>query len=266
MRSIVSCEASAQERRERGHGAQGTTLTQKLACRVEEIVAHGDRVYTVALRPERPAPRFHAGQFLHLALDPYDPTRFWPDSRVFSIASPPSQPDLLRISYSVRGRFTERMERDLVEGQQVWIKMPYGDFVIGRGADVVLLAGGTGISAFTAFLESLTADAGHSVTLAYGARTERLLIYRDVVERCARRVPALHAVYFVEDLSADDSDPGGAPRRAGRISVEALWPGLPRPFASAFYISGPPLMLQTVSQDLRTRGIAEEAIHIDAWE
>ena len=136
-------------------------MTQKLACRVEQIVAHGDGVYTLALRPERPAPRFRAGQFLHLALDPYDPTRFWPDSRVFSIASPPSQPDLLRISYSVRGRFTARMERELVEGQQVWIKMPYGDFVIGGGADVVLFAGGTGISAFTAYLESLPqADAG----------------------------------------------------------------------------------------------------------
>ena len=266
MRSTVSCVASARGRREHGHGAQGTTLTQKLACRVEEVVSHGDRVFTVALRPERRAPRFRAGQFLHLALDAYDPTRFWPDSRVFSIASPPSQPDLLRISYSVRGRFTERMERELVEGEQVWIKMPYGDFVIGREADVVLFAGGTGISAFTAFLENLGADSGHSVTLAYGARTDRLLIYRDMVERCASQAPSLRTVYFVEDLDGDDPETAVAPRRAGRVSVEALWPSLPRPFESAFYISGPPLMLQTVSRDLRTRGIATEAIHIDAWE
>ena len=27
-------------------------------------------------------------------------------------------------------QFTARMERDLVEGREVWVKMPYGDFVI----------------------------------------------------------------------------------------------------------------------------------------
>lgn len=240
-------------------------MTQKLACQVAQIVAHGDGVYTLALRPERPAPRFRAGQFLHLALDPYDPTRFWPDSRVFSIASPPSQPDLLRISYSVRGRFTARMERELAEGQHVWIKMPYGEFVVGEGSDVVLFAGGTGISAFTAYLESLPQAATHTVTLAYGARHDRLLIYRDAVERCATRAPALQALYFVED-PAIGSGREGQSSRVGRVSVAAIWPSLARPLEAAYYISGPPAMLQTVSGDLRAHGISSEAIHIDAWE
>jgi len=57
-------------------------VSQKLPCVVERIVSHGERVYTIALRPDRPAPRFRAGQFLHLALDPYDPSGFWPESRV----------------------------------------------------------------------------------------------------------------------------------------------------------------------------------------
>src|SRR5215210_4075540 len=130
-------------------------MAQKLSCVVEQVVDHGERVYTVALRPERPAPRFRAGQFLHLALDPYDPTGFWPESRVFSIASPPAERELVRITYAVHGRFTARMERDLVEGKAVWIKMPYGDFFIESGPEVVLFAGGTGVTAFTAFLEDL---------------------------------------------------------------------------------------------------------------
>src|SRR6185295_5252980 len=118
-------------------------MAQKLTCVVERIVDHGERVYTLALRPERPVPRFRAGQFLHLALDPYDPTGFWPESRVFSIASPPAARDLVRITYAVHGRFTARMESDLAEGKEIWIKMPYGDFVIENQADVVLFAGGT---------------------------------------------------------------------------------------------------------------------------
>lgn len=241
-------------------------VTQKLGCVVERIVSHGERVYTLALRPERLVPRFRAGQFLHLALDPYDPTGFWPESRVFSIASPPAQRDSVRITYAVHGAFTARMESDLAEGGQVWIKMPYGDFVVGGGADVVLFAGGTGISAFTAFLEGLGDDGTHSVTLAYGARTDRLLIYRDAVERCAKQVPSLEAVYFVEDLPSEGRNTGTDGPHAGRVSVAAIWPRLARPFEAAYYISGPPAMLRTVSEDLRAHGITSEAIHIDAWE
>jgi len=239
-------------------------VTQKLGCVVEQVVAHGERVYTLALRPEKLVPRFRAGQFLHLALDPYDPTGFWPESRVFSIASPPAQRDTVRITYAVHGRFTARMENDLVEGRQVWIKMPYGDFVIDSRADVVLFAGGTGITAFTAFLEGLTPDAHQSVTLAYGARTNSLLIYRDVVERCAQRLQSLDVSYFVEH---DNPLLEGRVRSTpGRVSVEAVWPRLVRPFEASFYISGPPPMLRTIGQDLRARNISPEAIHIDAWE
>lgn len=239
-------------------------MTQKLNCVVERVVDHGERVYTLALRPERPVPRFRAGQFLHLALDPYDPSGFWPESRVFSIASPPAQRDAVRITYAVHGRFTARMENDLVEGRRVWIKMPYGDFVIESGPDVVLFAGGTGITAFTAFLEDLP-PAGHpSVVLAYGARTSRLLIYRDVVERCARRLPSLEVFYFVEGAAGDGSDPSAV--TFGRVSVDAVWPRLRRPSGATFYISGPPSMLKAIGQDLRARHISPEAIHIDAWE
>ena len=242
-------------------------MTQKLACRVERIINHGERVYTVALRPERRAPRFHAGQFLHLALDPYDPSRFWPESRVFSIASSPAERDLLRISYSVRGRFTARMEGGLVEGRQVWIKMPYGEFVVDSRNDVVLFAGGTGISAFTAFLEGLTADASHSVTLAYGARTSDLLICRDIVDRSAKTLSALNVLYFVEDATTVDAPDGDrCSMEVGRVSVAALWPRLVRPLEATHYISGPPAMLLTIGQGLRARGVPPEAIRIDAWE
>jgi ferredoxin-NADP reductase len=237
-------------------------VTQKLGCVVERVVAHGERVYSLALRPEHPVPRFRAGQFLHLALDPYDPSGFWPESRVFSIASPPAQRDTVRITYAVHGRFTTRMETDLVEGRRVWIKMPYGDFVIAGHADVALFAGGTGITAFTAFLEGLTPGEHQSITLAYGARTNGLLIYRDVVERCAQRLPSLEVSYFIEH----DGGIHPPPVMSGRVSVAAVWPRLRRPFDTMYYIAGPPSMLRTIGQDLRARNISPEAIRIDAWE
>jgi ferredoxin-NADP reductase len=233
--------------------------TQKLACRVERIVHHGARVYTLVLRPERRAPRFRPGQFLHLAIDPYDATGFWPESRVFSIASSPLETDRLCITYSVAGRFTARMEAELAEGCQVWVKMPYGDFVVTRATDVVLFAGGTGMTAFTAFLEGCAPTSSQSICLAYGARNRGLLIYRDLVQRCARTLPRLDVSYFVEE-------PGDGGEQIGRVSVAPLWPRIGSPKEANYYISGPPMMLRTVAQDLRDCGIASEAIHIDAWE
>ena len=243
-------------------------VVQKVPCLVEQIINHGEHVYTVTLRSERPAPRFRPGQFLHLALDTYDPSGFWPESRVFSIANSPWPRDLLRISYSVRGRFTTRMEKELVEGGQVWVKMPYGEFVVNNTGDVVLFAGGTGITAFTAFLEGLSPGSRHAVYLAYGARTRSLLIYHDMIQRYSQNVPLLQVSYFVEQESGarPAMKESGGLDNIGRLSVAALWPKIERPKKATYYISGPPAMLQVISQDLRSMDIDAGEIKIDAWE
>ena len=82
---------------------------QKLRCLINKITDHGGHVYTVDLAPERPVPRFKPGQFLHLTLDDYDPSGFWPESRVFSIASSPAQRSDLRIRGDLRVRHPRRL-------------------------------------------------------------------------------------------------------------------------------------------------------------
>jgi ferredoxin-NADP reductase len=236
-------------------------VTQKLECVVEQVIAHGDGVYSAVLRPERPLPRFRAGQFLHLAIDPYDSTGFWPESRVFSIASAPSERDRVRITYAVHGRFTTRMAAALVEGGNVWIKLPYGDFVIDSRTDVALFAGGTGVTAFTAFLASLAPETTQAVVLAYGARSSRLLVYKDLVEQCRARVPNLRVVYFLERDA--EHVPGAVP---GCVSVDEVWPILRAPADTNFYVAGPPAMIDTIGKELRHRHVAAEMIHVDAWQ
>jgi ferredoxin-NADP reductase len=242
-------------------------VARKLHCQVEHVEDHGARVYTVTLRPSQPAPRFRAGQFLHLALDPYDATRFWPESRVFSIASDPAHRERLTISYSVRGKFTSRMEAELVAGREVWLKMPYGKFVVDPHSDAVLFAGGTGITAFTAFIGSLASPTSQSIVLAYGVRTSRLFIYRDLIDRCAMAVGSMDVSYFVEQADGDGDDAAARhDAHVGRVSVDAVWPLVRQADRTDYYISGPPAMLRTIGNDLRARGVAANRIHIDAWE
>jgi len=52
----------------------------KIKCTVSSIINHNDTVSTITLKPSRRLPNFQPGQFLHLALDAYDPTGGGPDS------------------------------------------------------------------------------------------------------------------------------------------------------------------------------------------
>ncbi len=234
-------------------------MPQKVHCTVTQVIDHGEKVYSVFLKPDSLAPRFHAGQFLHLALDPYTPGDFWPESRIFSIASSPQDRSAVRITYAVKGQFTTRMESELQVNRQVWVKLPYGEFTIRPEHDVCLLAGGTGITAFTAFLTGLQADYPHNVYLFYGARRPDLLIYRPLVESAAAKCSKLHPYFLVEE-----GEPHGF--TSGRISAEHIWQNLPNPEEMIYYLSGPPIMLKTLSAALTERCIPSTQILTDAWE
>jgi ferredoxin-NADP reductase len=236
-------------------------MPQKLRCEVVEILDHGEGVYSVFLKPESLAPRFLPGQFLHLALDEYKPGDFWPDSRTFSIASPPADRQLLRITYAVKGQFTRRMEKELLSGRLVWVKMPYGEFIVRTDHnEVCLLAGGTGVTAFTAFLGGLTGESLHMVHFFYGARHPGLLIYRSVVEEASQRCPALD-VHFLAEEGAEKTD-----CLPGLITSATVFRFITDPLAVTYYLAGPPGMVKALVTDLQQDGVAADQIITDAWE
>jgi len=235
---------------------------QKLLCRIENVIDHGEHVYTLSLVPQYPpAPRFKPGQFLHLALDSYNASGFWPESRVFSIASSAGERDKIQVTYSVRGKYTARMEKETVAGRDVWVKMPYGDFIIDVGGPVVLFAGGTGITAFTSLLSELPTGQHCQVTLFYGARQRQLLCYRSLVERCRQNVQGFGAYYFLEKEGqlTENEIPGW-------ISMDHARRLITDPLQAKFYLSGPPPMINALSTQLHEMGIISSSIHVDAWE
>ena len=264
------------------------SMPRRIRCLVEAITDHGERVYSIDLAPVSPVPSFRPGQFLHLTVDDYDPSSFWPESRVFSIANSPRDLRRIHICYSVKGRYTTKMEQVLKVGGEVWIKLPYGDFVIDGASDAVLLAGGTGISAFTAFIEALAPRGSQAVTLLYGARTSRLLLFQNMILAQLAAVPKLNVVFFTETPDEVFAQRMAALARAphcltGRISLDSVLRPLTadvrsltpetRPPSSeicpptpVFYLSGPPVMLASLSEQLKKCGIASERIRTDAWE
>ena len=228
-------------------------VVRRIRCTVRDVRDHGERVYSVHLEPSLPVPRFTPGQFLHLALDPYDADGFWPDSRVFSIASSPDARTNLSITYAVKGAFTTRMEQELIVGAVVWVKLPYGEFVIDPSRDAVLFAGGTGVTAFTAFLGSLLPEHARRIVLFYGARTTDLFVYGRLANGRAAAVLAL-----TSHLVCEATD--------GRLDVDRAWPEIERLSTPVCYLSGPPPMLVALTAQLLGHGVPADDVRIDAWE
>jgi ferredoxin-NADP reductase len=116
-----------------------------------------------------------------------------------------------------------------------------------------MFAGGTGITAFTAFLQSLPPEHPGRVELFYGARTADLFVYGQLVEACARTVPSLRC-----SLVCEETD--------GRLDVGVAWPAIETLRDPLFYLSGPPAMLTALGLQLQAHGVAVEDIRIDAWD
>jgi NAD(P)H-flavin reductase len=240
----------------------------KVQVKVDEIQRHDETVYSVLLRLNgRSLPRIKPGQFLHLALDDYDPAGgFWPDSRVFSLAS--IGEETLQIVYSVKGVYTKRMERELIAGRTVWIKLPYGNFVIDSAASqsggVVLVAGGTGIAPFIPFLENClkkSCDSG-SLRLYYGIRRPTQALFQDLIRRCESALSGFSYVQYIEE--SNDIGTNGRGSRSGRLDIGAIYEESPR--GAVYYLSGPPSMVEIFQESLITRGVDKSAIKIDEWE
>jgi ferredoxin-NADP reductase len=237
----------------------------KLPALVSEVIEHQPDLRSYILTPEKPVPRFRPGQFLHLAIDPYDPARHWPESRAFSIASSPMDRTKLKITVSRKGGFTTRMFDQLSPQARVWIKLPYGSFTpnISEGHEIIMLAGGTGVTPFVSFIEWAAHEniTTHTIQLHYAVRSPELLIYRDQLQACKNKLASLSLTFYAEELN----DYQATDLKAGRISIPVLWNALKAPNSTHVYLSGPQEMINVFRQQFLGLGASNNNIFIDEW-
>ena len=233
----------------------------RIRARVAQVVNHAPGLRSLVLKPDRVVPRFKPGQFLHLALDTWDPSAHWPDSRPLSVASPPESREELRVTVSEVGPFTSRIMAAAV-GDMVWLKMPYGEFVVesSGSAPAVLVGGGTGVAPFVSLATSDSALGG-PVRLLYGVRRPDLLIYGDVFDKAAERNPHLRWEAFVEQ----NAPAGPRDRRLSADAALAAAESTGAPSTAIFYLSGPPEMISALSDGLAEAGVTPDRIRVDAW-
>jgi len=241
-------------------------LPRRVEVSVRRITNHGGSVYTLEFGIPAAYTRFKPGQFTHLTIEPHNPSDgYWPESRVFSIASPPNV-DFVRVVYSVKGKYTSRIRDELRPGSKCWLKLPYGEFVIDSrsisGDFIALVAGGTGISPFIPFLlDKSGRQFKKDILLFYGIRNPALVIFDRELKLALADLPNLEIMLFSEEQTTDKRF------HLGKLNFEVIWRiieqhgGIP-----VFFLSGPPKMIDSFRRSLIHVGLPETCIRIDQWE
>jgi toluene monooxygenase electron transfer component len=145
-------------------------------------------------------------------------------------------------------------------GDVVPIELPYGDMWLRDGQrDVVLTAGGTGISAIVALLRQLAdADATRRVHVFYGANTEDELVCWDELQALVGRVPSARLNGAVARPTSSWSGTTG-------LVTDALRPRLGGLTDAEHYLAGPPVMVDAVLALLHEYNTPINLIHYDRF-
>jgi ferredoxin-NADP reductase len=237
----------------------------KLPARVLEVIQHTDDVKAIVIEPAKRCPAFKPGQFLHLALDPYDPSSNWPESRVFSIASSPMRRETLKIIFSVKGKFTRRMFDEIKKGDEIYIKLPYGSFTFPEGdRGLVLVAGGTGITPFLSYLEyAVDLDVKRNIVLYYGIRDPGHLVCGPLLSQCQKMLQNFKCFCYLEngtDLASVAVAGKGLVPAEEILSRAQIMPD------ALYYLSGPLEMVTSFKGAMVSAGVSQSQILVDEWE
>ena len=211
-----------------------------------------DNIFTLELKPQNGAFKFLPGQFLHLALDDYDPSTNWPESRCFSIQSASIEPTL-KITFAANGKFTKRMSNELKVERTLDIKMPYGELFQQEHSkeDLVFIAGGTGITPFLSLFNDPIFANYKNPKAWFGLKSESYNIYKDQILKANQINRTLEVRTIYQDIE-------------GILNIEEILKS--NGIEKTYFISGPQAMIKSFRSFLFENSVSQDNIKTDDWE
>jgi ferredoxin-NADP reductase len=218
---------------------------------------------TTAFHFRRPAGfAFRAGQFADYTLIDPPETDSQGNTRGFSLANAPYEPDLIAAT-RIRDTAFKRVLSRLPVGTEVELDAPYGDFTLHRTPTTlaVFIIGGIGVTPVRSMIAQAMRDrTGHQITLLHASRTPEDLAYRSDFERLAsghrnfRYVPV-----------ATDSAPAAWRGERGRVDERMLARYVPKLTGPIFYLSGPEGMVKAMRRLLVGLRVDEDSMRTEEF-
>jgi NAD(P)H-flavin reductase len=223
-------------------------LFRAAVCRIRDLT-HDVRELDLRLM-EPPQLTFKAGQFVSFEVGQNEKKQAL--IRPYSIASPPSRPDVLTLLFNlVPGGPGSTYLFSLKEGDETHFKGPAGTFRLrdDPARDHLFVATGTGIAPIRAMLLTLfEQDAACAVTLFWGLRSRQDLYYQDELAAWAKAHPKF---MFITTLSRPEDDWQGERGRVTRLVEERVT----SVNNLAVYLCGNSGMIQDVTGTIQKKGL-----------
>jgi len=238
-----------------------STDTQAPVLQKRDEVAEG----TMAFHFAKPAGfEFKAGQSIDLTLINPPETDEEGNTRAFSIASAPSDPDLM-IATRMRDTAFKRVLRSMPLQTQVKIAGPFGSFTLHKNSakPAVFLAGGIGITPFHSIIRQAEHDhAPHQIYLFYSNRRPEDTAFLDVLSPASKSNPNFHLIATMTEMDKSQREWKG---ETGFISKEMLTKHIPSLQGPIYYLAGPPEMVAVMQRLLTETGIDEDDIRTEEF-
>jgi predicted ferric reductase len=193
--------------------------------------------------------RAEAGQFFRWRFLTPD---HWATAHPFSLSAAPTDTSL-RLTVKALGDGSRDLQ-GLPVGTWVVAEGPYGAVTAGRRTrrNVLLVAGGVGITPMRALFESIPLGPGEDLLLVYRARTEQELIFRGELEALAARRGGRVAYVLGPDREL--------------LSATSLRLNVPDLAHRDVYMCGPPGLMTAVRNSLHEAGLPAEQLHEERFD
>jgi predicted ferric reductase len=218
--------------------------------RVAAVVPEGPGVVSVVVEGrDLHELRAESGQFFRWRFLTPD---LWKTAHPFSLSAAPTRTHL-RLTVKTLGEGSATLQR-LERGTWLMAEGPYGAMTAARRTrrDVLLVAGGVGITPLRALFETIPLGPGQDLLLLYRARSTADLIFKAELDQIARQRGA-RVQYLLGS-------------QVGPFSPELfrhLVPGLP---TRDVYLCGPPGMAAAARRALKQAGLPEEQLHEERFD
>lgn len=236
-------------------------IDERLVCTRVDDVTHDVKSFTLARAGGGPL-AFDAGQYLTLTVT----TDRGELQRCYTIASPPTRPDLLTITVKrvPDGPVSGWLHDHLAAGDTVQATGPHGRFTAARhpASRHLFLSAGSGITPVMSMTRLLHQCAEQpDVVFVHSARSPRDIIFRDELAELAGR-PGLDVTVVCESDTADD--PWDGPM--GLLSLRTLLRVAPDLHEREVFTCGPPGYMEAVREMLDLAGVDTERCHEESFD
>lgn len=228
---------------------------QTFLHKAEEVAAG-----TMAFYLEKPKDfAFKAGQTMDVRLLNPPETDGEGNTRTFSIASAPFEPEL-KFATRMRDTAFKRTLKILAPGAKLEIDGPYGSFTLPRDSTrpIVFLAGGIGITPFAAMArQAAHSQSGHRITLFYSNRRPEDAAFLSELQALAGSDPNFKLIATMTDIAKSKTAWSGETGYIDESLVKKYVLDLNAPI---FYLAGPPAMVTAMKDLLFKTGVNEDNI------